>query len=144
MDKEYKYTLINQSDMDYKKIMLYLYNTLIRQIILWNLSKEDIYGYKLMSKIDDFFKTSIELGLLRKTRPSKIYPILKELRERGMIESYNGIHENKRVLIYHLTPKGRKNLIIFRQGLSNIMNNENMHDFFKFTFGIEYDIIYEQ
>ncbi|WP_455645435.1 PadR family transcriptional regulator [Methanosphaera sp.] len=143
MDEKPEYDVIDYLFVDHNKIMIYLYNALIRSIILWNLSKEDLHGYALMTKVDDFFKNSIKIGLLSKTRTSKIYPILKDMRESGVIESYDGLHDNKRVLTYHLTPKGIEALHIFRQRLNDIMDNKDKRDFLKFTLGIEYDIIYE-
>lgn len=75
-------------------------------LILWYLSKEDMHGYRLMKKIDEFFTPQIEIGLMKSTKANKIYPLLKAMKEDGLIESYDGIHKKKEVKIYRLTEHG--------------------------------------
>lgn len=77
-------------------------------LVLWFLSKEDMHGYMLMKKIDEFFTPQIEIGLMKSTKANKIYPLLKNMKNDGLIESYNGIHKKKEVKIYRLTPHGLK------------------------------------
>jgi DNA-binding PadR family transcriptional regulator len=60
-----------------------------------------------MKKIDEFFKPQIESGLIKKTKANKIYPLLKSMTEKGLIEFYEGIHKKKNVKIYRLTPEGK-------------------------------------
>lgn len=75
-------------------------------LVLWYLSKEDMHGYLLMKKIDEFFTPQIKIGLMKSTKANKIYPLLKSMKEDGLIESYNGIHKKKEVKIYRLTENG--------------------------------------
>ncbi len=77
-------------------------------LVLWFLSKQDMHGYMLMKKIDEFFIPQIEIGLMKSTKANKIYPLLKTMKEDGLIESYNGIHKKKEVKIYRLTSHGLK------------------------------------
>lgn len=76
-------------------------------LVMWFLSKKDMHGYLLMKKIDEFFTPQIELGLMKSTKANKIYPLLKNMQEKGLIESYEGIHKKKEVKIYRLTEDGK-------------------------------------
>lgn len=84
-------------------------------LVLWFLSKEDMHGYLIMKKIDDFFKPQIEVGLMKDTKANKIYPLLKTLNEYKLIEHYNGIHKKKEVKIYRLTEEGQKTLNVLKE-----------------------------
>lgn len=77
-------------------------------LVLWILSKKDMHGYLIMKKIDEFFTPQIEIGLMKPTKANKIYPLLKNMNEKGLIEYYEGIHKKKEVKIYRLTDEGRK------------------------------------
>lgn len=83
-------------------------------LVLWFLSKEDMHGYIIMKKIDEFFEPQIEHGLMKETKANKIYPLLKTLKENKLIESYKGIHNKKEVKIYRLTNEGKKFLTIIK------------------------------
>ena len=76
-------------------------------LILWFLTKEDMHGYLLMKKIDELFTPQIEMGLMKSTKANKIYPLLKNMKEQELIESYAGIHKKKEVKIYRLTDEGK-------------------------------------
>jgi len=67
-------------------------------MILWMLSNRSMCGQDLAS----------ELGKRRGDRPNPgtIYPALKELVNRGLIES----HAEGRTLVYELTPSGKSTL----------------------------------
>jgi len=64
-------------------------------LILWILSKKDMNGIEIAREL--------EKRKGKKPSPGTIYPILKELKEKGLITS----DKNK---IYSLTKKGRKEL----------------------------------
>jgi len=67
-------------------------------LILWLLSKKEMYGQEISNEIGK------RRG--RKPNPGTIYPALKELERRGFVES-----ETKgRKTSYHLTEKGRKGI----------------------------------
>lgn len=76
-------------------------------LVLWFLSKEDMHGYIIMKKIDEFFEPQIKHGLMKETKANKIYPLLKTMKENKLIESYKGIHNKKEVKIYTLTKEGK-------------------------------------
>ena len=65
-------------------------------LILWLLSKKDMYGQELAK----------EIGKRRGTKPNPgtIYPALRELNKRGLI----GSKKEGRITNYHITEKGRK------------------------------------
>lgn len=67
-------------------------------MILWLLSKRPMYGQELAA----------EIGRRRgdKPNPGTIYPALKELANRGMIEAQLDGRNN----VYHLTARGRASL----------------------------------
>lgn len=67
-------------------------------LILWFLSKKDMYGQELAK----------EIGKRRGTTPNPgtIYPALRELKKRSLIES----KKEGRITNYHITEKGRKGI----------------------------------
>lgn len=106
IDREYEETLLLLKDngITYKGASK-AFSTFL---VLWFLSKQDMHGYMLMKKIDEFFIPQIEIGLMKSTKANKIYPLLKDMKESGLIESYDGIHKKKDVKIYRLTEHGLK------------------------------------
>jgi PadR family transcriptional regulator PadR len=67
-------------------------------LILWLLSKKTMYGQELAE----------EIGKRRGTKPNPgtIYPALKELKKRGLINS----KKEGRITNYHITEEGRKGI----------------------------------
>lgn len=67
-------------------------------LILWLLSKRRMYGQELAN----------EIGKRRgaKPNPGTIYPALKELKKRGLLES----KKEGRVTTYQITDEGRKGI----------------------------------
>jgi len=67
-------------------------------LVLWLLSKKPMYGQELAK----------EIGKRRGTKPNPgtIYPALKELKKRGLIE----LKREERTINYHITEKGRKGI----------------------------------
>lgn len=105
IDKKYEDTLLLLKDKDITfKGSSKAFSTFL---VLWFLSKEDMHGYLLMKKIDEFFIPQIDMGLMKSTKANKIYPLLKNMKDKGLIESYAGIHNKKEVKIYRLTEEGR-------------------------------------
>ena len=84
-------------------------------MILWMLSKRPMYGQELAS----------EIGKRRgdKPNPGTIYPALKDLAGRGMIEGRVDGRNN----VYSLTPAGRaglsKALVYFRRAFGEIFDS---------------------
>ena len=67
-------------------------------LILWLLSKKDMYGQELAK----------EIGKRRGTKPNPgtIYPALRELKKRGLVE----LKREGRVTNYRITEKGRRGI----------------------------------
>jgi len=67
-------------------------------LILWLLSKKDMYGQELAE----------EIGKRRGTKPNPgtIYPALKELKKRGLIKS----KKEGKITNYSITEKGRRGI----------------------------------
>ena len=58
------------------KIVQHTVNGISRFLILWIImEKGPIHGYGLMAELNTFFGNLINVGSLRKSSPSRIYPI---------------------------------------------------------------------
>jgi DNA-binding PadR family transcriptional regulator len=67
-------------------------------LILWLLSKRDMYGQELAKEIGKRKGT--------KPNPGTIYPALRELKKKGLIE----LKKEGRITNYRITEKGRKGI----------------------------------
>ena len=67
-------------------------------LILWLLAKRDMYGQELAKEIGKRKGT--------KPNPGTIYPALRELNKKGLIE----LKKEGRITNYHITEKGRKGI----------------------------------
>lgn len=115
---------------------MHYYNTSIDMLILWYLSKEDLHGYGLKKKIDEFFRTSIENGILKKTTPKKVYFVLNKLEDQGIVDNYPGVHNKKKVKIYRLTDKGRGLIKDLRNSINkHVKEDDERKEFLKFIVG---------
>ena len=89
------------------KIVQHTVNGISRFLILWIIkSSGPIHGYGIMRELDTFFESLIESGTLKKSIPSKIYPILKNMEENELILCDIKIQDNKQVKFYTITDKG--------------------------------------
>lgn len=89
-----------------KNISKHVIIGLTRFILIWRISKGKIHGYGLMKCIDEFFEEEIELGIVNKANPSRIYPILKKLENSGLIIGEWELQNNKNIKVYSITEKG--------------------------------------
>ena len=89
-----------------KNISKHVIIGLTRFIIIWRISKGKIHGYGLMKCIDEFFEEEIELGIVNKANPSRIYPILKKLENAELIVGEWELQNNKNIKVYTITQKG--------------------------------------
>ena len=89
------------------KIISHTVNGISRFLILWIINyNKCIHGYAIMKEWDNFFDSLIKEGLIKKSSPSKIYPILKKMEEEELIKSHSKIQENQEVKFYQMTEKG--------------------------------------
>ena len=89
------------------KIVKSSVNGLYRIVVLWIIKHyECIHGYSIMKELDKFFINLVNEKAVKKSSPSKIYPILNEMEEGGLIKGYWEMHENKKIKFYRITQKG--------------------------------------
>jgi len=77
-----------------------------KTMILWLISKERSHGYELMSKINEISPSDGET--IR--GPSKIYPVLHDLEEEGLIEGTWGSQGKRKIKYYEITDEGIQTL----------------------------------
>ena len=77
-----------------------------KTMILWLISKERSHGYELMSKMNDISPSTEETV----RGPSKIYPVLHDLEEEGLIEGAWELHGKRKVKYYEVTDEGIQTL----------------------------------
>ena len=66
------------------KIVQHTVNGISRFLMLWIIMENGpIHGYGLIKQLDTFFVNLIDVGSLKKSSPSKIYPILKDMEKMG-------------------------------------------------------------
>ncbi|MCX8147478.1 MAG: PadR family transcriptional regulator [Candidatus Woesearchaeota archaeon] len=90
---------------------------ILQMQILWLLSRKSTHGYELMKSLNSLKKTKITQGTL--------YPTLQRLEELKLVSR----KQEKRKIIYNLTPKGRKAM------------TEGCNDFARTFFGIFNDFV---
>jgi|NGEPerStandDraft_6_1074524.scaffolds.fasta_scaffold70723_2 PadR family transcriptional regulator PadR len=77
-----------------------------KTMILWLISKERSHGYELMNKINEISPSAEETV----RGPSKIYPVLHDLEEVGLIEGAWELHGKRKVKYYEVTDEGIQTL----------------------------------
>jgi DNA-binding PadR family transcriptional regulator len=104
---------------------------------LWIISKENIHGYGIMKKLEEFFSfEDSKCGM--KINSSKIYPILSKMENEGLIFGEWKVNENnKRVKYYSITEDGQQFLNEMRSHINVIFNNPSWVNFFKDMTGME-------
>lgn len=111
-------------------------NGLTRNLILWIISKEEIHGYGIMKKLDEFFDFK-DFNFEVKNTSSKVYPILRKMEKKGLIIGKWDINENnKRVKYYSITDEGLIILDKIRCVINFISNNSAWLNFYS-DMGVE-------
>ena len=129
-------TVENYSDT-HRKFLKYFSNGITHMLILWIISKENIHGYGIMKKLDEFFRFD-DADCDMKINSSKIYPILSKMEEEGLISGEWKINEkNKSVKYYSITEYGQQFLNQMQSRMNIILNNPNWLDFFNDMIGKE-------
>lgn len=115
------------------KIVQHTVNGISRFLILWVImEKGPIHGYRLLSELNLFFNDVIEAGSIRKSSPSRVYPILKDMENSGLITGVEEIHDNKKVIFYEITDKGEYLVYYIRDCYQTISNSPLGVSFFEF------------
>ena len=120
------------------KIVQHTVNGISRFLILWIIkSSGPIHGYGIMRELDTFFESLIESGTLKKSIPSKIYPILKNMEENELILCDIKIQDNKQVKFYTITDKGEFLLEYIKNSYINIRKSNKGSLFFNDFLNVE-------
>jgi len=131
--------MINKKDFEktHEKFLKHFSNGIMHKLILWIISKENIHGYGIMKKLDEFYSYE-NSNCEMKINSSKIYPILSKMENEGLITGEWKINENnKRVKYYSITQDGCEFLNQMKSHINNILNNPNWLAFFKDMTGME-------
>ena len=89
-------------------------------IILWILNKKRLYGNAIINKINNFYPDKDK----KITGSSRIYPMLHDLEDNGLIE---GTWENRgrqQIKYYNITDKGRNELLRVKKIIKYVLNYE--------------------
>ena len=90
------------------KIVQHTVNGISRFLILWVIMENGpIHGYGLLKLLNKFFENLIDVGALRKSSPSRVYPILKDMEKNNLIRGEEVVQDNKKVIYYEITDAGR-------------------------------------
>lgn len=121
----------------HKKVFKNFSNGIIHNLILWIISREDIHGYGIMKRLNEFF--SFEDSKCDITvNSSKIYPILSKMEKNGFIVGEWKVNENnKRVKFYSITEDGEVFLKTIQTHMNNILDNPSWLEFFEDMTGRE-------
>ncbi len=77
-----------------------------KTMILWLISKERTHGYELMTKINEISPSDEETV----RGPSKIYPVLHDLEEEGLIKGTWKAQGKRKIKYYEITNEGTETL----------------------------------
>ena len=111
-----------------KNISKHVIIGLTRFILIWRISKGKIHGYGLMKCIDEFFEEEIELGIVNKANPSRIYPILKKLENAELIKGDWELQNNKNIKVYTITQKGELFIKTMKEKINILAKKPNWEE----------------
>lgn len=104
ISKSEEVSLLKKHD---KKII----NSVIRDfgclIILWLLNKKRLYGNAIINRINLFYPNTDK----KITGSSRIYPILHNLEDHGLIEGSWEVRGKQKIKYYEITDKGREEFL---------------------------------
>ena len=89
------------------KIVKSSVNGLYRFLVLWIIKYNGkIHGYSIMKELDKFFVNLIDEKAIKKSSPSKIYPILRQMENFNLINGSWEYLDKKKIKYYQITEKG--------------------------------------
>lgn len=135
MSKFYICDTMKELNESHIKILKHFSNGLTHNLILWIISKEPIHGYGVMKKLDEFFDFKNDNCELKATS-SRIYPILRRMEEKNLIEGEWQTVNNKRVKYYSITDDGEIVLNHIRNNMARVIENPSWIIFFEDMAGI--------
>ena len=114
------------------KVIKHYVNGMSRFLILWIIKYNgSIHGYGIMKELDKFFSILIDEGSLKKSNPSKIYPILNKMEECGFISSNTKFKNNKEIKYFQITSEGEHVLEYMYSRFDIIHNNPQWKSLFE-------------
>lgn len=106
-------------------------NGMSRFLILWIVkAKEPIHGYGILKELDKFFTTLIIEKSLKKSNPSKIYPVLNKMENLNLIKSHFEMKSNRKVKFYKITDEGKYVLDYLYSRFDHIHGNKQWTELF--------------
>jgi len=96
-------------------------------IILWILNKKRLYGNAIINKINNFYPDKDR----KITGSSRIYPMLHDLEDNGLIEGTWEETGRKRIKYYEITDKGREEILRVKKIFKYHLDDE-LTDFMKY------------
>ena len=121
----------------HEKFLKHFTNGIIHKLILWIISKENIHGYGIMKKLDEFFSYE-DACCETNINSSKIYPILSKMENAGLIVGEWKVNENnKRVKYYSITQYGENVLKDIQDHMRSVLTNKSWIAFFEDMTGLE-------
>ena len=96
-------------------------------IILWILNKKRLYGNAIINKINNFYPDKDR----KITGSSRIYPMLHDLEDNGLIEGTWEETGRKRIKYYEITDKGREEILRIKKIFKYHLDDE-LTDFMKY------------
>lgn len=114
------------------KIITHTVNGISRFLILWIIKHYGpIHGYNISKEFSDIFESLISSGSLKKSNPSKMYPILKDMEGNGLIFGEDVLQDYKKVKFYSITEKGEFLLDVVCNDFNNVRKSPKGALFFE-------------
>lgn len=114
-------------------------NGITHILVLWIISKEKIHGYGIVKKLNEFIEIAPH-SKIKKFNPSKIYPILNKMEEKGLVTSEAHSDDNKNIKYYEITKKGKKVIDIGRFRTHKLFLSPVWREFIWDMAGVEFTI----
>ena len=117
------------------KIVQQTVNGISRFLILWIImDKGPIHGYEIMNMLNGFFRQLIEIGSIRKSSPSRVYPMLNNMEESKLILGTWKVQDNKKIKYYQITEDGENLVYYIRDSFLKTKElSSGMSDFIDFV-----------
>jgi len=104
-----------------------------KTMILWLISKDRTHGYELMTKMNDISPSAEETV----SGPSKIYPVLHDLEEAGLIEGTWEAQGKRKIKYYEITDEGIQTLARIKSVFSCHRKTQILEEFWRDMFSKE-------
>ncbi|MDR0911625.1 MAG: PadR family transcriptional regulator [Methanobrevibacter sp.] len=113
-DENNKFSNIKKCLLEHHSAKKMFNKWMMSVVILWIISKEKTYGYRIIKKLNENWNTPIndeelDFKFMPKEEPfasNRIYPMLKTLETRELIEGTEELEGNRKIKYYEITEKG--------------------------------------